>query len=37
MTKREHGKYCKCKECTNLLAGHDYEKKHPGKSEKCDK
>ena len=37
MSKPEHGKTCKCKECTSLVAGHDHEKKHPGKPEKCDR
>ena len=37
MSKSEHGKMCKCKECSGLVAGHDHDKKHPGKPEKCDK
>ena len=37
MTKNEHGKNCRCKECRSLVAGHDHEKKHPGKPEKCDR
>ncbi len=37
MTKNEHGKNCRCKECRSLVAGHDHDKKYPGKPEKCDK
>ena len=37
MSKPEHEKHCKCKECTSIVAGHDHEKKHPNKPEKCDK
>ena len=35
--KPEHEKHCKCKHCNGLVAGHDHDKKQPGKSEKCDK
>ena len=35
--KPEHEKHCKCKQCSGLVAGHEHDKKHPGKSEKCDK
>ena len=37
MSKPEHDKKCKCKQCTGLVAGHDHEKKHPDHPEKCDK
>ena len=34
---KEHEKHCKCKQCTSVVAGHDHEKKHPNKPEKCDR
>jgi len=37
MSKTEHGKSCKCKQCSGIAAGHDHEKMHPSKPEKCDK
>ena len=37
MSKTGHEKHCKCKMCSGLESGHEHEKKHPGKPEKCDK
>ena len=37
MSKPDHGKQCKCKQCSGLVTEHDCDKKHCNKPEKCDK